>query len=196
MLYILNPTGDLYYASQERRVAEKINEIIEVEMLERDDASLLKTCQKLASGDYLLIHYAGHLRLSGERIALRLSDGELELSELRRIFTNNSKKPSMVFLNACSSAWTLLSRGGKISLNLAREILLSGVPLCVGTCNDVFDNSAAVIAEEFYTKVLSGLRVGLALTEARRKVRIISSENDISWLYYVLYGNPMIRVIQ
>lgn len=95
----------------------------------------------------------------------------------------------LVFGNACSS-----SEGAANEVrSLAGEFLKGGASAFVGTIAPITNRVAVDFATTFYAKLLKdGLPIGEALHAS--KLEFHKKEGvDPSWLFYCLYGSPMLR---
>jgi hypothetical protein len=107
--------------------------------------------------------------------------------------------PSFVFFNACESG--RLRRGAtrtqiddkmhpidrvQRGVSFAEAFLRGGVANYLGTYWPVNDNAALKFSETFYTEVLGGKSLGVAIMAGRKAVENIGSAD---WADYILYGN-------
>jgi CHAT domain-containing protein len=58
----------------------------------------------------------------------------------------------------------------------------------------VYDQPAADFAIEFYRQVLRGEMIGQALLQARKKVKA-EHPASITWASFILYGDPIFRLL-
>jgi CHAT domain-containing protein len=95
----------------------------------------------------------------------------------------------LVFGNACSS-----SVGGASEVrSLAGEFLHGGASAFVGTIAPITNRVAVEFAVVFYTKLLKeGLPIGEALHASKQEFHKKKGV-DPSWLFYCLYGSPLLR---
>jgi hypothetical protein len=154
--------------------------------------------QVLMSGDYDIIHYAGHAVFDTrhqDQSGLVLERGEVCFAQkIQRLLEGSP----LVFLNACESARLRddsdrdppegsYERDPKEGL--ASAFVYGGALACIGTMWPVTDTEAADFAVAFYGHVLEGQPLG----EAMRRARTMTAENhadDPSWASFVLYGDP------
>ncbi len=161
--------------------------LTECDYLERELAHLLEICylpQKkatwkdvltcLAEG-YSIIHYAGHASENG----LHLSDAVLEPSTVETLLWGNP----IVFINGCNSA--------KTHTRLAEAFLRGGALGYIGSIWEIHDVAAAELATDFYTNSFQ-YSVGEALRMAKATAFY---KNNISWLCFILFGDPTLRLI-
>jgi len=200
VLVIANPTNDLPGAEDERaRVVEILGKArgVGVTEITGDAATLARVTSELESGQYDVIHYAGHAFFDAQRpgeSGLVLADGELAgaaLSTLRRL-------PPLVVFNACESA--RLRRGTRApdrrasslrrNLSLAETLLRAGLAHYVGTHWPVGDAAATTFAATFYKELLRG-SIGTALVRARRALH---AQKSPDWADYIHYGDSEFRL--
>jgi pSer/pThr/pTyr-binding forkhead associated (FHA) protein len=202
MLVVENPTGDLAGAQNE---GEQLTELFKsnrghVMTLRGADASRANVLSELGSGNYDLLHYAGHadfVELKPEASGLILKDGRLTAADLLEL----KKLPHMIFLNACESG---RMRGGGASddkssthfvgqVSLAESFLLNGIANFIGTYWPVNDDAALKFANTFYGGLLSGKSLSAAMREARQATKSVSQRD---WANYLHFGDPLYRVRQ
>jgi hypothetical protein len=206
MLFVENPTGDLVGARSE---ADQLSELFQakrgrVAILRGPDASRDNVLSELGSGQYDLLHYAGHAEfvvMRPEASGLILSDGIVTAADLVKIDTNSV--PRMIFLNACESGrmrgpipiGTAIGNNkpshfaGQVSL--AEGFLLAGIANFIGTYWPVNDMAALQFAITFYSNLLSGKLLSVSMREARRAAKAISYRD---WANYLHFGDPLYRV--
>lgn len=204
VLLIVNPTEDLPGADREGAIIKAILEAdaaVELTELRRAQATLAAVRAAFRSGDYDVVHYAGHaffdprnrarsgLLCHGHRV---LSGGEV--SRLEHL-------PALVFFNACESARVRSSserdqgRGTatriETNIGLAESMLRGGVANYLGTYWPVGDEPAKEFGRVFYNEIARGGSIGAALQAGRAVVRALLS---VDWADYVHYGSPGFQV--
>jgi pimeloyl-ACP methyl ester carboxylesterase len=201
VLMVVNPTLDLPGATDEGTILrETLHRAgARVDCLEGADATHARVLSETGSGDYDVIHFAGHgyfdagdpgssgLVCAGGKV-LRGSD-----------FEGAASLPALVFFNACEAA--RVRRPGRSaqarllglrrSSSLAEAILDGGVANFVGTHWPVGDAAALAFSARFYEALLDGTRLGDAILAARR---VVAAAGSIDWADYVHYGNPEFRI--
>jgi len=203
LLLIVNPTGDLPGAEKE---GDRIKGLLggdpafQVDELRRGEATWSAVRARFRSGDYDVIHYAGHAFFDPHRRSRSgiLCHGRQVLSG--RDLVHLEKLPALVFFNACEAARvragenTEAGEAGKPNIRrlernvgLAEAFLRAGVGNYVGTYWPVGDDAAEEFAHVFYRALVSGNSVGDALQEGRRRVLQLKS---VDWADYVHYGSP------
>ena len=200
LLFISNPTGDLDEANKE---TDKLMDLFEPEgdddpyprFLGHTSATRWQVLEAFSMG-YEIIHYSGH----AEPGKLLLADGEITTMEIQKALQGHP----FVFLNACYSAKEMTSKevhesgivpyAGLTASNLAEAFIIGGAAGFLGTLWPVFDQSSREFAEWFYTLLRKGVPVGEALRQARVKMYETQPDDPI-WASFVLYGDPMLKVI-
>jgi len=196
VLLIANPTSDLPSADAEGRRLEGIAQShphVQLTILRRKEATKTALLKLFQSGDFDLVHYAGHAFFDAaapESSGIVCAGGEVlsgrELSGLGNL-------PSLVFFNACEAG--RIRRGGRrnalrkrveISVGLAEAFLRGGVANYVGTYWPVGDAAAGAFAASFYSDLLAGSTLGDALLAARHELRRMDS---MDWADYIHYGD-------
>ena len=203
ILLVVNPTKDLAGAQAEgeriRNLFEK-QPSIKIRQLIGDQARKHEIVKCLASGEFDVIHYAGHAFFepaSPEQSGI-LCAGREVLSGAELV--NLGSLPSLVFFNACEAG--RLRKGTKTAelnpkkhtvdrvqrgVSFAEAFLRGGVANYLGTYWPVGDSAALKFAETFYQELLAGRAVGDALMQGRKGVGQIGS---MDWADYIFYGDP------
>lgn len=215
MLLVVNPTSDLPGAEAEgKRIRElaKNRPSIHVTEIWESAATKSRLASEFASGEYDLVHYAGHAYFDKDDRSLSgiLCSGDQVLSG-RDLATLDSL-PSLVVFNACESARvrsaTLPNRMNKPRSNAKRHVapmrelvdrnvsmaeafLRGGVGAFVGTYWEVGDIAASTFADVFYAQILQSQSVGDSLGAARQK---LFNKKESDWLNYIHYGDPAFAV--
>jgi pimeloyl-ACP methyl ester carboxylesterase len=203
ILLIVNPTCDLEGADKEGERIKKLlsrDPAFEVDELAREAATWSATRARFRSGDYDVIHYAGHAFFDP---FYRSRSGIL--CHGRRVLSGSDlihmeKLPALVFFNACEAArvrkveTAKSTRGNEPAaqrlernVGLAEAFLRAGVGNYVGTYWPVEDNAAEKFANVFYKALIEGESLGAALQLGRKRVLEIES---VDWADYVHYGSP------
>ena len=182
-LLIGNPSGDLSEADVEvQALIQRIEMLPDAKRpraLLRRRATKDAVLRELASGQYTLIHYAGHAQIDpGKKggATLILARGERLTAD--EIAQHLSGQP-LVFLNACASAQEATlqedASPGLVYLRgaqgLASGFIRGGAWGVVGTLWPVHDVDSRQLAEAFYQQALQGIPVGEALQQTRLKIR-------------------------
>lgn len=199
-LFISNPTGDLPEADTE---TEALMDLFEPSgsddpyprFLGNKGATRWQVLEAFGMG-YEMIHYSGH----AEPGKLLLADGDITTVEIQKALQGHP----FVFLNACYSAKEMTSQevdesqvvpyAGLTARNLADAFIMGGAAGFIGTLWPVFDQSSREFADWFYTHLRKGMAVGEALRRTRQQMYKERPDDPI-WASFVLYGDPMLKVI-
>lgn len=213
ILLIVNPTGDLPGTERESNAIEdylQASQGIEYTKLLRSEANWNRVKAELSSGDYDVIHYAGHaffdpVKRSNSGI---ICHGDKVLSG--RDLIGLQHLPALAFFNACeagrvrraeSNTRTEKQRASqdRIEQNtgLAEAFLRGGVANYVGTYWPVGDAAAANFAKVFYNDLLNGKTLGDAILNGRQLLNKGSDSSAVpthDFADYIHYGNPHFRL--
>lgn len=200
ILAIANPTLDL--AATESEVAtiaalegNRGGYRVEVHLLARDEATRSRFSEMLATGDYDILHFAGHASLNPsapESSALRFADGPLTADDILKLSWH--APPYLVFNSACESGRAV---GGKRLLSgeshtngLAAAFLTAGVYGYAGYFWPVTDAGAGLFAKTFYRSLFQRENVGLAFLDARQyAIQELGGGGDLTGYSAVLFGD-------
>jgi pimeloyl-ACP methyl ester carboxylesterase len=201
LLLVVNPTLDLAGAEREgKRIRELFGTHPSVKIDELNGAAATRPAllAKLKSGDYDVIHYAGHAFFNAANPASSgiLCHGKQVLSGADLASIGNL--PSLVFFNACEAG--RIRRGTDMrkkelgvekrldrTVGLAEAFLRGGVANYLGTYWPVGDEAAECFAETFYGELLNKKSIGEALLAGRAKVR--NEAKSVDWADYIHYGS-------
>jgi CHAT domain-containing protein len=200
---IVNPTGDLDGAEEEgdriRALLDK-DPAFQLDQLWREEATWSAVRARFRSGDYDVIHYAGHAFFDPYKRSRSgiLCHGRQVLSG--RDLVHLEKLPALVFFNACEAARVRGSAAARVeekaeptvrrlerNVGLAEAFLRAGVGNYVGTYWPVEDDAAKQFADAFYKTLVDGKSIGAALQQGRKRVLDLKS---VDWADYVHYGSP------
>jgi CHAT domain-containing protein len=199
LLLVVNPTVDLDGAEKEGdRIKELLSAHPWVKIRElRGPAATKDTLLKaFNSGDYDVVHYAGHAEFvehQPERSGI-LCNGRQVLSGAELASLGNL--PGLVFFNACESARVRgrakpkrddVIKRIQQNVGLAEAFMRGGVANYVGTYWPVGDAAAKTFADTFYPALINGKSISQALLDSRIAVR---KERSIDWADYIHYGSP------
>ncbi|MBV6415900.1 MAG: hypothetical protein CMLOHMNK_00423 [Steroidobacteraceae bacterium] len=204
VLLVVNPTEDLPGAAREgARVRDLFRgiESTRLTLVEGRSATRARVLAEFESGDYDVVHYAGHAAFdpgTPRSSGLIVSDGVVTGADLVSL----AQLPALVFFNACESGrvrgGAQGGRGGRraptsrataleAGTSVAEAWLRAGIANFLGTYWPVGDASALACAEKFYSALVTGASIGAALLAARHAVRALPSPD---WANYVHYGDP------
>ncbi|MFH1190828.1 MAG: tetratricopeptide repeat protein [Candidatus Omnitrophota bacterium] len=197
MLILANPNGDLKSAYLEglnikNQFSHKIKKI------RVDFKSTHIDCQYVKKNicDYDIVHFAGHGefdKTQAKDSGWVLSDGILKVEDILKMGQSCSF-PAMVFSNACHSAQVnpvlIDSEYQRANYGMASAFLFAGVRHYIGSIRRTEDNTSLVFAQEFYTKLISGVSLGESLRLAKLKLVKEYGLASLHWVNYLLYGDP------
>jgi hypothetical protein len=202
VLAVANPTGDL--AASEADVAalkalagQRGPFAIAVDVLARDEATRAGFTERLAQGDYDILHFAGHAALDPTQptlSALRFADGPLTARDVLSLPW--SAPPYLVFNSACESSRAaggrrLVTGARKDGANgLAAAFLAAGVYGYAGYFWPVTEAGASTFVGAFYDALFGLENVGLAFLQARRQaIADLGELGDLTGYSAVLFGD-------
>ena len=166
----------------------------------KSDIDAQSVCGKLMTGDYRLLHLAGHGIYDPEdptRSGMIIGDGskadEFVLISPAEV-GNLRLKPELVFINCCHLGRIQETPPHLLASNLAAEFIRSGVKAVVAAGWEVEDRPAAVFAEAFYREMFRESSFGEAVLEARRATWNESRQGN-TWAAYQCYGDPGFRLM-
>ncbi len=198
VLLVVNPTGDLPGAVQEANRVKRLfqNDLVRLHELREEEATHAALLEAFKSGEYDVIHYAGHAFFDPESRARSgiLCHGGRVLSgaDLAGI----THVPALLFFNACETGRVrrgdlrkkpALDMRERVNRNvgLAEAFMRGGAANYVGTYWPVGDEAAAAFAETFYRQLVGGASIGDAVQAGRKRVHGLES---IDWADYIHYG--------
>ena len=200
ILAVVDPTSELRAARAELAALEGVEGDrtpyhVEVEVLEREEATRERFLRSVEGGDFDIFHFAGHARFdpdAPERSALRLADGLLSADEVLDLPW--AAPPGFVFDSACQSG----VGGGRRRLvsdtghgnGLAAAFLAAGAAAYGGYFWPVSDEGANRFATTFYRSLFTRENVGLAFQDARNAALATYDDGaDLTAFGAVLFGD-------
>lgn len=209
--------ADLYLGSPVASDRGRITARPDAEARAARPADLFEIMERLQSGRYDLVHFAGHAAFSEK--APDLSGWVFGVNDMLTpaMLENVDRQPTLIFANACLSA--SFSPGGRddkedadadgsvsakeaqrrgdalLVASLADEFLRRGVADYIGTAWEVPDEMAVAFAEVFYGTLLddSDATLGQAVQAARKLLyenRKSFGAWEAVWAAYQHYGDP------
>jgi pimeloyl-ACP methyl ester carboxylesterase len=212
ILMVINPTGDLNGAAREGQQLHQFlrtENLADVTYLEGDQATESEFERLMNSGEFDILHYAGHSAFSRENA----SHSGLVLAG-HSYFTGADAQrlahfPAIVVFNSCQAARirrldpVILRRqelskplrkhldlrdSAHASVSVAESFLIAGVQHFIGTFWPVQDASATEFAIKLYSHLgKEKSSMGGAILEARRH---LNQRNLPDWANYIHYGDP------
>lgn len=147
-----------------------------------------------------IVHFAGHGVVASEagvgpQFSILLDGGErFDARQVRGLGEPGARHGVFYFFNACEVGAAQAS-GGFVE-GWPAAVLDGGADGFVGALWPVGDVSAARFARSFYGELQQGGTEGALVAEALRASRARFEESgDPTWLAYVMYGDPSLRVV-
>jgi len=201
VLLVVNPTEDLPGAAREgKRIQELFgNYVSAVNLTVLEGAQARKGDLKdhFGSGDFDVVHYAGHAFFdprNPDRSGI-LCAGKEVLSGAELAGMGNL--PALMFFNACEAARIRKPKNAndpvaaknriQRNVGLAEAFMRGGVANYMGTYWPVSDDPAKRFAEVFYDDLLQGKSIGKSLLDGRKELQ---KNHWVDWADYVFYGSP------
>ena len=213
ILMIVNPTKDLPGTKAEEKSLRSLfdgDPSVEITRLVEDQATKEQVVKEFESGQYDVVHYAGHayyntsspsesgILCSGHEV---LSGGEL---------LGITNLPTLMFFNACQAARVRkvgirtfeaqkpkgneMSEVSEANSGMAEAFLRGGVANYVGTYWPVSDFGAAEFSEVFYRQLLAQRSIGAAMLAGRKHLMGLPGGERNDWANYVLFGDSNFRL--
>lgn len=135
-------------------------------LLLQEDAGFDRIAEQMK--DFEIFHFSGHAVASPDGVALLLGDSGV--MDVARIRVSDASHLRLVVLSACHSAEgtdTVFDDRN----SLARLLVGAGVAEVVASRWAVDSRATKILMEEFYSQLLSGAEVSLALRQASRRLR-------------------------
>lgn len=161
----------------------------QVQLTRLPNATLSALQRQLRQGRYHIFHFVGHGGVSpttGERV-LYLED---ERSRARAVngdylgpLLSDHRSLRLALLNACE--------GARVGLNdpfagVAQHLVLQGIPAIIAMQFEISNQTALILAQEFYSALADGYSLEAALAEARKAIFVAGHE--VEWGTPVLYS--------
>lgn len=210
---VQNPLCDLEKTDE---TVEEIEAIlgtrgITPDILRHEKATQKGFVDQVKQKPFSVLHYAGHARMGADPSSSSLElhappDKECTFCSKGGKGTHLSdpfyasefihtgvkfKHVPVVYLHACESGISEVQPGGDEAYGLTRALFYAGATTIISSRWKVFEPPAKLLAEEFYSNLLKGHTVGIALRNARRivrKKRVFSRITD--WAAFFLQGDP------
>jgi hypothetical protein len=196
LLLVVNPTRDLEGAEREGKIVRDLVKAlpsVRIQELNGAAATWSRLRSEIRSGEYDVLHYAGHAEFdpaNRARCGIRCADNRILSGEDLASLGN---LPALVFFNACESARVrnvpppTVRERLRDSVAFAEAFLVAGVANFVGTYWPVGDAAAETFAKTFYGDLIAGKSIGDSLLTGRKAVRAAGS---VDWADYIHYGDP------
>ncbi len=196
VLFLVNPTNERSLAEEEvatlcTTLPESVSRII----LYRQQANQLEMRMNVKSDTPQVLHYAGPVPVtlsSGEPALALAGSSRLDASAASQLFQAFPRRP-LVFLSYVDSLQVGTLPANEMEL-LAGNLMTAGAGAVIAMRWPVNLQSSREFVVLFYQE----LAVGLSIGEAMRRTRSIMAQRhpeDLSWMSYVLYGDPTITLV-
>src|SRR6266702_1586660 len=204
VLFLVNPTGDRPVAEEEvATLCTTLPESVSRMILYRQQANQLEVRMRMSADWPQVLHYTGPYptTTAGEPILVLGGSSRLDASTLEQIFQPLPRRP-LVFLSYHDDE-RQVRNGSSISSQQEREEsmerlagnLMAEVAGAVLTirwpANTQRTREFAIL---FYQEVADGVSLGEAMRRARSSM-VQHRPEDMSWMTYVLYGDPTQRLV-
>ena len=157
------------------------------------EADVWTVQKRLSSGEYKIIHFAGHSigDPQSDPEGILLHDGILRAENIKDALRGRP----LVVLNTCQSArgqTELVETGyrGYSMSGLASAFVVGGALACVASIWEVQDDSGVQLIIDFYRGLMKGAMTGEALRRAKYAEYRRERTDARTWASYILFGNP------
>lgn len=138
-----------------------------------------------------VLHFMGHGDLVGDEGVLLFegADGMADPVDARRLgaLFGDQSPLRLVFLNSCRGAETGTSPNSSPFAGVATRLVREGIPAVIAMQFPVTDPTALEFSREFYTRLVNGLPIDSAVSEARKTVFL---QGTGEWATPVLFLRP------
>src|SRR6266516_387102 len=204
VMFLVNPGSDRPVAEEEvatlcTTLPESVSRII----LYRQQANQLEIKMRVDADSPHDLHYAGPVPLkAGEEPVLALGgSSRLDSAAIEQLFQSLPRRP-LVFLSYHEDERQGRNGSGAASQQeredsmerLANNLLVSGAGAVLAMRWPVNTQREREFAALFYQEVADGVALGEAVRRARMSM-VQHRPDDTSWMSFVLYGDPMLRLV-
>src|SRR2546421_7249384 len=204
VMFLVNPGSDRPVAEEEvatlcTTLPESVSRII----LYRQQANQLEIKMRVGADSPHVLHYAGPVPLKvGEEHVLALGgSSRLDSAAIEQLFQSLPRRP-LVFLSYHEDERQGRNGSGAASQQeredsmerLANNLLVSGAGAVLAMRWPVNTQREREFAALFYQEVADGVALGEAVRRARMSM-VQHRPDDTSWMSFVLYGDPMLRLV-
>jgi len=196
VLFLVNPTSDRSLAEEEvatlcTTLPESVSRII----LYRQQANQLEMRLSINTDTPQVLHYAGPIPTatsSSEPMLALAGSSRLDTTAATQLFQAFPKRP-LVFLSYYDSSQVGTLPAHEMEL-LAGNLMAAGAGAVITMRWPVNVQRSREFAILFYQELADGMPLG----EAMRRTRSIMAQrrpDDLSWMSYVLYGDPAVPLV-
>jgi ATP-dependent Clp protease ATP-binding subunit ClpA len=214
VLFLVNPTNERSGAEEEvATLCTNLPESIQRIILYRQNANQLEMRMRISSEMPHVIHYAGPSPLTavGEPVLALAGNSRLDSGSVEQLFQALPKRPLVLLSYYEDERGSGSSRGtngvtgvvpkaptqqehDEAMERLALSLLNAGAGAVLAARWPV----STVRAREFSILFYQDVADGVALGEALKRTRATMAQHrpdDTAWMSYVLYGDPMLRLV-
>src|SRR5438874_3357666 len=204
VLFLVNPTGDRPVAEEEvATLCTTLPESVSRMILYRQQANQLEVRMRMSADLPQVLHYTGPYptTTAGEPILVLGGSSRLDASTLEQIFQPLPRRP-LVFLSYHDDEREVRN-GSSISSQQEREesmerlassLMAAGAGAVLTMRWPANTQRTREFAILFYQEVADGVSLGEAMRRARSSM-VQHRPEDMSWMTYVLYGDPTQRLV-
>jgi ATP-dependent Clp protease ATP-binding subunit ClpA len=203
-MFLVNPGGDRPVAEEEvatlcTTLPESVSRII----LYRQQANQLEIKMRLGADSPHVLHYAGPgpLKVGEEPVLALGGSSRLDSTAVEQLFQSLPRRP-LVFLSYHEDERQGRNGSGAVSQQereesmerLAANLLVSGAGAVLAMRWPVNTQREREFAALFYQEVADGVALGEAVRRTRMSM-VQHRPEDTSWMSFVLYGDPTLRLV-
>src|SRR6266550_1288386 len=204
VLFLVNPTGDRPVAEEEvATLCTTLPESVSRMILYRQQANQLEVRMRMSADLPQVLHYTGPYptTTASEPILVLGGSSRLDASTLEQIFQPLPRRP-LVFLSFHDDE-RQVRNGSSISSQQEREesmerlagnLMAEGAGAVLTIRWPANTHRTREFAILFYQEVADGVSLGEAMRRARSSM-VQHRPEDLSWMTYVLYGDPTQRLV-
>ncbi|MFL5653745.1 MAG: AAA family ATPase [Ktedonobacteraceae bacterium] len=203
VLFLVNPTGDRAVAEEEvATLCTTLPESVSRMILYRQQANQLEVRMRMNTDLPQVLHYAGPYPTTvGEPVLALGGSSRLDASTLEQIFQPLARRP-LVFLSYHDDE-RQVRNGSSIASHQEREesmerlvsnLMAAGAGAVLTMRWPANTQRTREFAILFYQEVADGVTLGEAMRRARSSM-VLHRPEDMSWMTYVLYGDPTQRLV-
>jgi ATP-dependent Clp protease ATP-binding subunit ClpA/CHAT domain-containing protein len=201
ILFLVNPTSERSGAEEEvAMLCTSLPESVTRSILYRQQVNQLEMRMRISTDAPHVVHYAGPAPLTtaaGEPVLALAGNLRLDRNTAEQIFQALPKRP-LVFLSYYEDERQRTNMNQQESdvlmERLAENLIKAGAGAVVVARWPVHAQRSREFATLFYQDVADGVTLG----EAMRRTRTAMAQyhhSDMSWMSYVLYGDPTQRLV-
>jgi len=140
-----------------------------------------------------IFHFTGHGKMYREKSTISTYCNEIDTSQLE---WKNMNPPRVSFINACESSVERVHMKSKWDpYTWASAFIENGAEMFIGSLWPIEDETSTHFSLKFYNNLFNKKEnsLGKAFTKARESIKY---HNDpyYTWLAYVLYANPYLKI--